>query len=134
MVTFMKQTDHNRCIYIIHKYMLEHPQIFSVKDAPCYGFEKGPDLIAHNLCMDVIDYIEVELDATNSKKFARIAERANNLVSKHNKPVRLWLVSSSDKWILGIRKEIQKLGEKSENRISIRRISPLDIGERHFPF
>ena len=130
----MKRTDHDKCLYLIHKYMLEHPQVFSIKESPSYGFEKGPDLVAHNLCMDLIDHIEVELDATHSKKFERIAERAKNLVDKYSKPVRLWLVSSSDKWIVGVKKEIQNLGKPFDKKIMIRRISPLDIGERHFPF
>lgn len=130
----MKRTDHDKCLYIIHKYILEHPQVFSIERAPSYGIEKGPDLVAHNLCMDLIDYIEVELDATHSKKFKRIAEKAKDLVDKYNKPVRLWLISSSDKWIVGIKKEVRKLGDFYEKKITIKRISPIDIGERRFPF
>jgi len=56
------------------------------------------------------------------------------LVDKHKKSVRLWMVSSSDKWIRGVESEIQTLGETYSRRISIGRLSPLEVGERRFQF
>ena len=130
----MKQTDHDRSLYLIHKYMLEHPQVFDIKESPSYGLQKGADLLAHNICMNVIEYVEVELDATYSEKFKRIAKRAKDMFDKYDQPVRLWLVSSSDKWVVGVRRQIRELGEPYSKKIIIKRISPLDLGKRHFPF
>lgn len=130
----MKQTDHDRSLYLIHKYMVEQPKVFHIQETPSYGFQKGADLLAHNVCMNVIEYIEVELDATHSKKFKRIAKRAKDLFDKYDKPVRLWLVSSSDKWTIGVRRRVRELGEPYNKKITVSRISPLDLGEGRFPF
>lgn len=130
----MMRTDHDKCLYILHKYMIEHPQVFQVDQPPSYGIKPGYDLVARNLCMNVIEYIEVELDATDTKKFKRIAEKGKDLYIKHNKPVRLWMVSTSDKWIRGVRKAITGLGDPYSKKITVQRISPLDVGERILPF
>ena len=75
----MMRTNHDKCLYILHKYMIEHPQVFEVDQSPSYGIKPGYDLVARNLCIDVIEYIEVELDATDTKKFRRIAEKGKSL-------------------------------------------------------
>lgn len=128
------RTDHDKCLYIIHKYMVEHPSVFSVDQPPSYGIKPGYDLVARNLCMDVIEHVEVELDATDTKKFHSIAEKGKKLYLKHSKPVRLWMVSTFDKWIRGVRKAVNDLEAPFNKRISVQRISPIDIGERRFPF
>lgn len=84
--------------------------------------------------MDVIEYIEVELDATDTKKFHSIAEKGKKPYPNHGKPVRLWMVPTSDKWIRGVRKAVNELEAPLNKRISVQRMSRIDIGERRFPF
>ena len=132
----MSATDHDLCLYIVHKYMLDQPQVFSIVAPPSYGVSKthGPDLVAENRCMNVLDYIEVELDATNTEKFKKIAKRARELRKKYDRPVRIWLISSSDKWVRGVEEKIKELDEIEARNITARRISAIHVGERKFPF
>ena len=101
----MMRTDNDKCLYILHKYMIEHPLVFQVDQPPSYGMTPGYDLVARNLCMNVIEYIEVELDATDTKKFGR-----NILVSG-----RLQHVSS--KVMRGIRSDVVYTRLQSESHL-----------------
>lgn len=116
--------------------MLSNPHVFSIIGTPSYGVTKshGADLVAENKCMNVIEHIEVELDATSKAEFLRIAHKAKELYEKYQKPIRLWLVASSDKWVKGVEKEIKNLGETFPKNISVKRISPIRVGEGKFPF
>jgi hypothetical protein len=116
--------------------MADQPLIFEIVGTPSYGIAKthGPDLVAKNKCMDVIEYVEVELDATSSSEFKKIAQKAKGLFKKYEKPVRLWLIASSDKWVKGVKKELHSELGKQTSKILVKRISPVHIGERKFPF
>ncbi|MEM3697745.1 MAG: hypothetical protein QXQ94_09660 [Candidatus Bathyarchaeia archaeon] len=133
-------TDHDRCIQIILDYITSSP-IFQIIDGPNYGGGQGPDLVFRNTTTRVVEYIEVELDAKVSKKARRIAKRAEEYSQKFEK-ARLWMVSSSDKWLTSekgtgvidyLDKSLLKTG-----KIEVNRISPIDLGvcsiTRNFPF
>jgi len=117
--------------------MAGQQHIFEIIGTPSYGMGKthGPDLVAKNRCMEVIEYIEVELDATSSSEFRKIAQKAKDIFDKHQRLIRLWLVASSDKWVKGVERNIHsELGAEYAEKILVKRISPIHVGERKFPF
>lgn len=132
----MFTTDHDLALYEIHKYMLNEPKIFEILQQPSYGSRSGEDLLAKNKCLDVLEYVEVELDATESKKAARMAKKAVSISNSYGIPIRMWMVSGSDKWVKMIRKELGDLKKEGKNieKIRVDRISPIDIGKGNFPF
>ena len=60
-------TDHDECIEIIKKYMESRPEFFRLIDVNL-GPKQGPDILAENLKLNVIEHIEVELDASATVK------------------------------------------------------------------
>ena len=132
----MFETDHDVVLYEIHKYMLREPEVFEILQQPSYGTRRGEDLIARNKCLNVLEYVEVELDATESGKATRMAEKAVSLFHEHEIPIRMWLVSGSNKWVKMIREKLRELEDegKTIGKIHIDRISPINIGKGNFPF
>jgi hypothetical protein len=138
----IRPTNHDRCIQIVLDYIKSYPSIFRLIREPSIGIEQGPDLLLLNSAQDCIECVEVELDTKSSIKAKRIAKRAESLNSQYGKPVRVWMISSSDKWVtsdgrMGVRDYIDK--KKIEDKtIEVFRIIPVDLGThsvmRGFPF
>lgn len=87
--------------------------------------------------MGVIEYIEVELDATDRNTARRIAQKARELCARTKKNVRLWLVSSSDKWVRIVKRSLKALTEEEgppPKEIVVMRISPIMVGRKSFEF
>lgn len=119
----MSQTDHDLCIQVLEKYVSETPQLKLIEKH--YGGEQGPNFLAEDTEKGCLIYVEVELDA---KKAERHAKKALELFRKHQKPVYVWVVASSEKWAYsrdktGIGDYIQKL-KKDEEVYFMGRISP----------
>lgn len=133
---FMFETDHDLALYEIHKYMLSEPEVFEILQQPSYGTRRGEDLIARNKCLNVLEYVEVELDATESEKATRMAEKAVGLFHEYKIPIRMWMVSGSNKWVKMIREKLRELEKEGKNtaKIHIDRISLINIGRGNFPF
>jgi len=134
-------TDHDRCIQIILDYIKSKPTTFELLKVNV-GVEQGPDLLFVNGKQNCIEYVEVELDAKESRKAVRMAKRASEFHHRYNKPVRVWMVSSSNEWVTSQKKtgvadniNAQLLGNQA---IKVFRISPIDLGifslTRDFPF
>jgi hypothetical protein len=118
-------------VQILKKYVADHPEQFQLIESHVGG-EKGPNFVAEDLQHKAIIYIEVELDAKDSKKARAFAKRAIELHKTYNKPVLLWMVASSDKWITtkdrtGVKDHLEKIGKEENVRI-MKRISPLTLG------
>jgi hypothetical protein len=128
----VKTTDHDRCIQILLDYVKSKPLSFRLLQDPSPGIEQGPDLLFLNSMSNCVEYVEVELDAKSSVKATRMAKRAELLHQRHKKPVRVWMVSSSDKWVasekeIGVSNHVNKELLQS-GAVSVFRISPLDLG------
>ena len=136
-----RRTDHDRCIQIILDYIRSLPTAFQLLENPSMGIEQGPDLLFLNKKLDCIEYVEVELDAKASTKAVRMARRAADLHLRYRKPVRVWMISSSDKWVTSEKKT--GVADKTDTQlvggeVQVFRMSPIDLGihsiTRDFPF
>ena len=106
------RTDHDICIHVLKRFVEDHPERYRLIEYHVGG-EPGPNFLAEDLENDVIVYAEVELDAKQTDRARRIAERVRRLVEQRGKPVYLAMVSSSEKWVTTRRRVRDFLGDLS---------------------
>ncbi len=123
-----RSTDHDKCISLLIEYFEERKGDFRI-DKVSKGTVDGEDLIVYNCEKDVIEYVEVELDATESGKADKIVDKALNLSKQSKcKIIRLWLVSTSQKWRRMIQRKLDSRKDEIVTPIEINTLSPISIG------
>lgn len=125
------KTDHDICIYILRKFVAEQPERYRLIEHH-FGTERGPNFVAEDRVSNTIIYAEVELDAKSSRKARSFASRALRLYRKFKKPVVIWMVASSDKWITsqdgtGVKDYLEQLDVDKNVKVAGRK-SPLELG------